>query len=218
MFRRIVLFLLCVCGLFACGLPGSSAPAPTTADFARPSATLERAPVAMNLLNVTPAPAPHVNGKFIFAPGDGSLWVQDPADGKPKPVIKPTAEIYADAPNFAPDGKSFVYIQSSLTAQGTAQNSIFRANEDRSGNQTLAVPPDTKTAYNWPHYSWDGQWIYFTSSYPVPPNKQASEIDRIPIGGAPQKVVADARTSTESPDGKHIAFIRFNFDTFTGEL
>src|SRR5262249_39938556 len=100
-----------------------------------------------------------------------------------------------------------------------AQNAIYRASEDGGKDDPVAIPPNNKTAFNWPHYSWDGKWIYYTSSYPVPPNKQHSEIDRIAVaGGEPQPVVQDARMSTESPDGKQIAFIRFNFDTFNSSL
>jgi Tol biopolymer transport system component len=201
--------------LFAC----ANATTPAADSFARPSATIERPPIRSSLLNGTPAPPPQVTGKFIFAPGDGSIWVQDPVNGKPQPVIKPSPELFADAPSFAPDGKSFVYVRSSLNAQGVAQNAIYRANVDGSQNEPVAIPPDNKTAYNWPHFSGDGKWIYFTSSFPVPPNKQDSVIQRVPAGGGEaQTIVKDARMSTESPDGKTIAFIRFNFDTFTGGL
>lgn len=207
------LFLLVLIG---CGFGGGE---PTSAPFARPSATLERPPLTTTLLDGTPAPAPNVAGKFIFAPGDGSIWIQDPANGKPQPVIKPTAELFADAPSFAPDGKSFLYVRSTLDAQGTAVNAIYRARNDGSASEPVAVPPDPKTAFNWPQYSWSGDWIYYTASYPVPPNKQASEIQRIPAGGGTaQTIVKDARMSTESPDGKQIAFTRFNFDSFTAGL
>jgi Tol biopolymer transport system component len=201
--------------IFACANAGN----PSPNSFARPSATLERPPIRTSLLDGTPAPPPSVTGKFIFAPGDGSIWLQDPANGKAKPVIKPSPELFADAPSFAPDGNSFVYVRSSLNAQGIAQNAIYRANLDGSQNEPVALPPDNKTAYNWPHYSWDGKWIYYTSSFPVPPNKQESVIQRMPVGGGEaQTIVRNARMSTEAPDGKTIAFIRFNFDTFTAGL
>jgi len=213
---RVIFSVLCLLVLVGCGLGGSE---PTPGPFARPSATLERPPLTTTLLDGTPAPPPNVAGKFIFAPGDGSIWIQDPANGKPQAVIKPTAELFADAPSFAPDGKSFIYVRSSLTAQGTAENAIYRAQNDGSGIAAVAIPPDSKTAFNWPQYSWSGDWIYYTSSYPVPPNKQESEIQRIPIGGGEvQTIVKNARMSSESPDGKQIAFVRFNFETFTAGL
>ncbi len=215
---RAIFFLLITSLVFAaCAAPNANTP--TTQDFARPSATLERPPIRTSLLDGTPGAMVEVAGKFVFAPGDGSIWVQDPANGKPQPVIKPTPELFADAPSWSPDGKTFVYVRSSLTAQGTAQNAIYRANADGSNIEPVALPPNNKTAFNWPHYSFDGKWIYYTASFPVPPNKQDSEIQRVAAGGGePQTLVQDARMSTESPDGKSIAFIRFNFDTFTGGL
>lgn len=213
------LFILVIVGLLAAACGGDEPQGPGTQDFAIPSATLGRAPVRDSLIEGTPAPAPEVSGKFIFAPGDGSIWVQDPANGTPVPVVKPTAELFADAPQWSPDGKTFVYVKSTLTAQGTAQNSIHRANADGTNDVVISVPENNKTAFNWPIFSHDGQWIYFTASYPVPPNKQYSEIRRISVnGGEAVKVIEDARMAGASPDGKQIAFLRFNFDTFTAGL
>lgn len=213
----IVLLVVAFLSIAAYACANGNAPAPNS--FARPSATLERPPIRSSLLDGTPAPPPSVTGRFIFAPGDGSIWIQDAATGQAKPVIKPSPELFADAPSFAPDGNSFVYVRSSLNAQGVAQNAIYRANLDGSQNEPVIIPPDSKTAFNWPHYSWDGKWIYFTSSFPVPPNKQESTIQRVPVGGGEaQTIVKNARMSTEAPDGKQIAFIRFNFDTFTAGL
>lgn len=211
----LTVLVIIFAAVVACG--NSSAPAPDS--FARPAATLERPPIRSSLLDSTPAPPPQVTGKFIFAPGDGSIWLQDPASGRPKPVLKPSPELFADAPAFAPDGKSFVYVRSNLNAQGVAQNAIYRANVDGSENEPVAIPPDAKTAYNWPNFSADGQWIYFTSSMPVPPNQQQAVIQRVPVGGGEAvTLVKNARMSTASPNGKQIAFIRFNFETFTAGL
>ncbi len=216
--RRLLLVLLTFALFTACG-GNAATPPPATQPFVSATATLERAPVRGSLVQGTSAPAPALTGKFIYAPGDGSVWVQDPANGSPNPVLKPSPEVFYDAPQWAPDGKTFAYVHSSLTEQGTAQNSIYQANADGGQEAPVAVPTNNKTAFNWPHYSWDGKWIYYTSSYPVPPNKQHTEIDRIPIGGGePVKVIDDARMSSESPDGKQIAYIKFNFETFMGGL
>lgn len=217
MIRVFLLALITLLILSACS---SGAPNPTaTGSFARPSATLERAPVSTPASRGTFAPPPALTGKFIFAPGDGSIWVQDPVTGTPTPVIKPSPDLFADAPAWSPDGKTFVYLQSNLASNGTSSSAIFRSNADGTDKTALVTPENPKTSVNWPHYSWDGKWVYYTSSTPVPPNKQDSQILRVPAGGGtPQTVVADARMSSESPDGKKIAYIRFNFDTFTAAL
>lgn len=217
MLRILSLLVIVLVILTACGT--NTGGTPSTGDFARPSATLERAPTRAALGSGELPPAPTLSGKFVFAPGDGSIWVQDPANGKPAPVVKPSAELFADSPNWSPDGKTFVYVHSALTADGTAQNAIYRANADGTENVMVATPKNKKTTFNWPHYSWDGKWVYYTASTPVPPNKQDSEIQRISVdGGEPQTIVSEARMSTESPDGKHIAYLRFDFETFTAAL
>lgn len=214
-----LLFSLILFGVFGLTAACANANPPASNSFVRPSATIERPPIRSSSLDGTAAPPPQVSGKFIFAPGDGSIWLQDPASGKPTPIIKPSPELFSDAPSFSPDGKKFVYVRSSLNAQGVAQYAVYRADTVGSQNEPVATPPDAKTAYNWPHYSWDGEWIYFTASYPVPPNKQVSAIQRVPVGGGDtQTIVKDARMSTVSPDGRQIAFIRFNFDTFRSGL
>lgn len=215
MLRNLTLFVTAVLLLTACSSNNGGA----SGDFARPSVPVQRAPTRPSLQNGGLPPAPKLAGKFIFAPGDGSIWVQDPANTSPSPVVKPSAELFADAPSWSPDGKIFVYVHSALTADGTAQSAIYRANADGTGQTLVAQPDNKKTTYNWPHFSQDGKWVYFTSSTPVPPNKQDSKILRVPVdGGAPQIIAQDARMSTESPDGKSIAFLRFDFESFTAAL
>lgn len=218
MFKKIA-FVFSLLGviLVACG--GDSTPTPNASAFPQTTATIERAPTRNSLTSGSSVPPPKVTGKFTFAPGDGSIWLQDPADGKPHPILKPTAELFADAPDFSPDGTHIVYIRSSLTAQGAAKTTVQIMRADGTDDHTLVEPPDRKTTFNWPTYSPDGKWIYYTASYPVPPDKQHSEIQRVPLeSGTPQTVINDARSPTVSPDGTKLAFMRFNFETFSAGL
>src|SRR4029077_7068775 len=119
---------------------------PATGAFVRPSATLERVPVGNPSGQPTFAPPPNRTGKLIFAPGDGSIWVQDPVNGSPTPVIKPSPELFSDAPSWSPDGKTFVYLESSLAANGTSTSSIMRANADGTNKTKLVTPDNPKTS------------------------------------------------------------------------
>ena len=167
----------------------------------------------------TPAPPPSLSGEFVFAPGDGSLWIQDAATGRAAALVKATAEIFADAPAFSPDGKWVVYVETRLSATGVAQNSIHIIASDGKNDRVLAEPPDIKTSYGWPAFSPDGKWVYYTSAYPIPPNTQHSEIQRISSnGGAPQAILQDARSAVLSPDGSQLVFTRFNFSNFSASL
>ncbi len=170
-------------------------------------------------LSSSPTPSVEVTGRFTFAPGDGSIWVQDPISGKPKPIVKPSPELFADAPHFSPDGKRIVYVRSALQADGKARNEIHTIAIDGSDDQAIAIPPNARLAYNWPSYSKDGKWIYLTAIRPDSTKQQISEIQRVPsTGGDAQTIIEDARVSDISPDGNKIVFMRFNYDTFTAGL
>jgi Tol biopolymer transport system component len=164
-------------------------------------------------------PPPHLTGKFVFAPGDGSIWIQDAATGRPQALVNPKSEVFADAPAFSPDGKRVAYTESKLSATGVAVNSIHLIDADGKNDRALATPPDVKTTLNWPVFSPDGKWVYYTSSFPVPPDSEHAEIQRVASGGgAPQKIIQDAHSASFSADGSQIAFERFNFTNFSASL
>ncbi len=167
----------------------------------------------------TPVPPPHLTGKFVFSPGDGSIWIQDASTGQAQALVNPTADVFADAPGFSPDGKRIVYAESKLSSTGAALNSIHLIGSDGKNARALATPQDVKTTFNWPVFSPDGKWVYYTASYPVPPKSEHSEIQRMASdGGAPQTILQDAETAVLSPDGSHLSFTRFNFTNFSASL
>src|SRR5437867_24088 len=130
MVRKILSLILGSLLVISCAAP--SAPPTTTESPStpRPSPTLERAPTRGTGPNSTsvplgasPAPPPQITGKLAYSPGDGSLWTQDASTGEAHPVVTPSPDLFADAPAFSPDGAHIAYTQSSLTAQGVAENS-----------------------------------------------------------------------------------------------
>jgi Tol biopolymer transport system component len=170
---------------------------------------------------VTPSAsaAKGLSGEFAFAPGDGSIWIQDAASGQARPLVTVKPDAFSDAPEISPDGRTIVYSLSSLSAQGAAQNTIHVIGADGKNDRAVARPPDAKTELTSPAFAPDGQSVFFTASYPVPPSEQHFEIRRIPIsGGATQTVISDAQTPAVSSDGKRLAFLRFDFHTFTAGL
>lgn len=169
--------------------------------------------------DLTPITTIQVAGKFTFAPGDGSIWVQDPVSQRPRAIVKPSAEVFSDAPHFSPDGKRVVYVRSSIQADGKARNELHTLAIDGSDDQTVAIPQNAGVNFNWPAYSRDGEWIYFTALRADPVKQQISEIHRVAVaGGDSQKLVDDGRIADISPDGSKIVFLRFNFESFTAGL
>lgn len=195
-------------------LPAPTAAATRPPATAQPATSLPRTP-----LPVATGAGSRPNGKFVFAPGDGTLWIQDAASGHAQLLVKGSATSFADSPAFAPDGKQIVYTVNGFDAQGLGQTRIDLIDADGRNARVFLLPPDIKTALNWPVISPDGKWVYYTASYPVPPNKQHTEIQRMPIaGGAAQTLAPDAEKGVLSPDGKQLAFVRFNFTTFGASL
>ncbi|MCC7165690.1 MAG: PD40 domain-containing protein [Anaerolineae bacterium] len=185
-----------------------------------PNSTIQRAPpqTPVNLVN-PPVNTLELPGKFVFAPGDGSIWVQDPVKGQPQPIFTPSPETFGDAPHYSPDGNRIVFVRSSLTDEGRAKNEIYSVAADGSDSTVMASPPNARIAFNWPTYSPDGKWVYYTAVRPDPQKQQLSEIQRVPVtGGNAEIIIDDARAVDVSPDGSKIVFMRFNYETFTAGL
>lgn len=218
----------------ACGQAAPTQPAVSP----QPSATLERAPTrgaiaapeaapaggsqpgegAATLIG-TPVPPPSLKGQFVFSPGDGSIWIQDASTGKTRPLVKATADVFAESPEFSADGSQVAYMASKLTATGAAQSSIHVVDSEGKQDRMVALQPDVKTTIGWPVFSPDGKWIYYTASYAVPPSGEHFEIERIgATGGKPETVVQDAQSAVFSNDGSELVFTRFNLSTFSASL
>ena len=195
-------------------------PAPTQLPTAAATEAPAGAPPSAAVPSAPPAAGTNAaHGQFVYAPGDGSIWIQDAASGQARALIKSNASAFADAPAFSPDGQSVVYTLSVLSAQGAAQNTLHVIGADGNNDRLAVQPPDVATELTSPVFSPDGKWIYYTASYPVPPSQEHFEIRRTPAGGgAAQTVLTNAQTPVLSADGKRLAFLRFNFQTFAASL
>jgi len=165
------------------------------------------------------AALPALKGKFVFAPGDGSLIVQDAAAKESRLVFDPKDGTYADFPAFSPDGKQIAFSTSSVKPDGLFQYDIRVMNADGANPRVLAVPDNVKAIFVHPAWSADGKDIYFTQSYAVPPAGDHSEIDRVSAsGGKISKALEDAREAEVSSDGKKIAYYKLDAQTFASSL
>lgn len=219
MLKKILTIALLLCfSAASCTPTAPAAPAPTAAP--QPSPTLERAPTRTPVTSSgSPAAPPAVGSRFVYAPGDGSVWLQDAATGKANVLVTPAPDKFADGPAFSPDGKHIAYTQTALSTQGAAQTYIRLIDVDGKNDRPFAIPDNNKTSFNWAAFSPDGKYIYYTSTFPVPPSSENSQIERLPVeGGDAQKVIQDARSAVLSPDGKRLAFIRFDFERFSTAL
>lgn len=203
----------------ACGGAATPTPPPSPTAVPAPSGPV---PTPMPPSPLTPLPKgsnpvipPGLGGKFVFAPGDGSIWIQDSLTAAPRVLVNGSAKVFAQAPSFSPDGSKVVFEQDALNAQAPLPTSILVVGADGSGLTPLVKAPDAASAFDWPVISPDLKFVYYT----LLGAKGKSEIDRVPLqGGAPEKVLDDARQAVLSSDGKHMAFLRFNLNRFTTSL
>jgi Tol biopolymer transport system component len=207
--------------LAACGASPSPTPLPPPASTEEPipagpvPTAIPESPLTTIPSGVSAALPPGLNGKFVFAPGDGSIWAQDTLTATPRVLVKGSANVFAQAPAFSPDGSRVVFEQDALNAQAPLPTSVLVIGTDGKNQQALVKAQDATTAFDWPSFSSDGKWVYYT----MLGAKGVTELDRVAVeGGAPVRVIADARQGILSPDGKELAFMRFNRDRFTTSL
>ncbi len=104
---------------------------------------------------------------------------------------------------ISPDGK---YILNVVEENG--QQSLWLRNLPT--NSVTQVVAGADVAYSHLRFSPDGNYLYFNRTDPG--SEELHYLYRAPLlGGAPQKLVTDIDTNvTFSPDGKQLAFLRFN--------
>lgn len=217
--------LLGACAPFATPTPIPLATFTPVAETQRPIETpsgATSAPVftpTRSLATPVPNTAETARGKFVFTPGDGSLWLYTLESRELRNVFKPSATTYADAPSFSPDGSEILYVLSTLDAQNRGHDSLRVLRVDGAGERVVLEPSDARVSFISATYSHDGEGIYFTANVPLPDGARRYDIQRIPAqGGMPQTLIENARQPTLSPDGKRMAFIRFNAQTITAAL
>jgi eukaryotic-like serine/threonine-protein kinase len=104
---------------------------------------------------------------------------------------------------IAPDGKYILYV-----VRDAGQESLWLRNLP-TNSDTQVIPP-AEVIYAHLRFSPDGNYIYFARSEPG--STELKYLYRAPVlGGTPEKLVTDIDSNiTFSPDGRQIAYFRFN--------
>ncbi len=208
---------LAACGNFPTPPPGLGA-TPASAPRATPAGTITISvtPVPANVVATRAAGLP---GKFVFARGNGTILIQDATGANLRPLVASNGDTLAEFPAFSPDGKQVAYSYNYFDKDGNVVQDLHVINTDGSNPHSVAVPDQVKITYSFPAWSPDGKDIFFTQAYAIPPSSEYAEIDRVSAnGGALKTVLKDARLAAISPDGKKIAFRRFDFKIFASSL
>lgn len=207
--------------LVACAAPATPTPTPVPFPTSGPipsgpaPTSLPPSPLTPFPKSGPPALLSGLNGKFVFAPGDGSIWLEDTPTATPRVLVNGTADVFAQAPAFSPDGNQVVFEQDALNSQASLPTSILLVDADGKNEQVLVKAPDATSAFGWPEFSPDGKSIYYTKVG----SKGVTEIDRVPVqGGTAERILDGARQGVLSGDGKLLAFVRFDLTRFTTSL
>ena len=119
-------------------------------------------------------------------------------------VTKLTEEGKAALVAMSPDGKYIL----SLMGENNGQVSLWLRNVPTNSNTQVQPPADVY--YNGLRFSPDGNYLYFVRSDPG--NSDLRFLYRAPLlGGTPERLAEDVDSNiTFSPDGKRIAFMRYD--------
>lgn len=170
------------------------------------------------LLQTTSGRALGFAGRFVFTPGDGSIVVEDAANGNPRTVFSGREGIFAESPAFLPDGKQIAFAASAFGKDGGLVQDIRVMNVD--GSQTrVVVPGEVKVMYNYPAISPDGKTLYVTKAFAIQ-GQEKNEIARVDLSASDGVLVKmiDGREASVSPDGKKTVFLRLDPKTYTSSM
>ncbi len=216
---KLLLVLFIGIGVVACGgqaIP-TEYPSPTDAPKSAvlPTATLSSVNAPYRTIKI--------DGQLVFAPGDGSIWLQDASTFQSKALLKATRDVYYEAPTFSPDGSQIAFVAYTFGATGAQVKQIRVINVDGSNPRTLyrASANGPEISFGDPRYSPDGQSLYFTAttSNGTGAEGRKNQIVRGPAaGGNPQLVLDGGQQPTLSPDAKQMAFLKFNPQRFASSL
>ncbi len=129
--------------------------------------------------------------------GNPEIWGCDSGGKQVVQLTSLAGRLVEVTPRWSPDGSRVV-----LAAKEDGQAEIFAVNSEGGGSERLTSHPATDT---WPCWSRDGRRIYFVSD-----RTGNEQVWRIPAeGGRAVQVTRNGGSlPTESPDGKHLYYLR----------
>ncbi|MBI5876796.1 MAG: PD40 domain-containing protein [Chloroflexi bacterium] len=210
--------------LAACGGGGAGAPAPITA---RPGGVPTQA--------LTPAGLPSggfpfldtpMEGQIVYANGTGDLFVTEvkPGAKAAKLTSLPNNQGYYQEPTWSPDGKRVMlsYLLP-FDSSGLPAQDILIMDVGGSAPQPLIAHTVSGEVIGGPVFSPDGKTLYYSRSTPIFKGKAVTgvtlQIERYDMQSKQtQTVTADGVQPDVSPDGKRLAFLRINPETFQQDL
>ncbi|MBI4670229.1 MAG: PD40 domain-containing protein, partial [Chloroflexi bacterium] len=209
-FSLAFLLLVSACITEPTAMPTSS---PTPSPMAKAIARAASPIPASGFVEATPSAPLNVRGTFVYAAGDGSLWLQAAVNGDAAPLVARSTESIAQMPAYSPDGTQIAYAALLFLADGNVRGDIRTANADGKNIQTVVRAEANDVVYMYPRYAPDGR-LLVTRAENLQTTNERARLEWANEGG----VIEDARDADVSRDGSHIAFVRYDLQNATMAL
>jgi len=207
--------------LVACGGGGAGAPPPKAAGM--PTAALTPPGLPSGGFPLLDAALP---GQIVYANGSGDLFVTEvkPGAKATKLTSLPPNQGYYQEPVWSPDGKRIIlsYLLP-FDSSGLPAQDILSMDAAGGAPQPLIAHTVSGEVIGGPAWSPDGSALYYSRSTPIFKGKAVTgvtlTIERYDMQTKQTKTVTSNGVQPDvSPDGKRLAFLRINPDTFQQDL
>jgi Tol biopolymer transport system component len=169
--------------------------------------------------SASPAPL-NLQGKFVFSPGDGSIWIQEAGTGTTTALISRSLKALAQLPAFSPDGKRIAYAELVFLAGGVVRGDIRVMDADGKNDRVVLQGAGANDYYFYPRWTADGQGMLVTHAQNIQTLDERDQLERVDLAtkASVRRIVEDGRDADISLDGHQIVFIRAVPDGSTNSL
>ncbi len=207
-------------------------PTPTlSAATKAPNATAPASGTSAESIPSHPQPTPfsrpvtwadrHLTGKLIFTAGTEGVLQFDLATGQVTSVFAPPDAInsWVVAAAISGNPPQQVIAYAPPPKGGDIQfgyTTLFSLPPNGGGPQPLFTQVQPKESYFDPTWSPDGHWLYYVHLTTPVTQTDTSRFDIVRLAypsGQPEVIVKDAFWPRVSPDGQHLAFVHYNYET-----
>lgn len=166
-----------------------------------------------------------LQGRLVYSQAQDGLWQVNLETGKITQLWKlgEGAQLFGVA--VAPDGQDIAVAYSPPNdATAIPRADLYLLNGDGTSPQLLMEHTGLYESFDYPTWSPDGQWLYYTRSDVFVNEDQTFgdviiNIERIPAGGGqPEVVISNAEQPSISADGSRIAYLKFDLESYTRSI